>query len=120
VSKFHCDLGLYTAAFWFGMNDRKYQSLPADIRKVIDQASGQALLGKIQGWWDKWDAAGKASAVERGNTILTLAGDERAAWERTLVPLQNKAMIDFEKQSIPQARDIYIAMQREVAKVERA
>ncbi len=120
VSKYHCDLGLYTAAFWFGMNDRKYRSLPEDIRKVIDQTSGQALLGKIQGWWDKWDAAGKATAIERGNTITTVSGEDRALWERTLVPLQNKAMLDFEKQEIPEAREIYIAMQREVAKVERS
>jgi TRAP-type C4-dicarboxylate transport system substrate-binding protein len=120
VSKFHCDLGLYTAAFWFGMNDRKYKSLPADVRRVIDEVSGEALLAQVQGWWDKWDAAGKASAVERGNTILTITGEERERWERTLVPLQNKAMIDFEKQGIPEAREIYIAMQREVAKVERA
>jgi TRAP-type C4-dicarboxylate transport system substrate-binding protein len=119
VSRFHCDLGLYTAAFWFGMNDRKYRSLPEDIRKVIDQASGQALLARIQGWWDKWDDAGKASAVERGNTIVTFSPEERARWEKTLVPLQNKAMIDFEKQGVAQARDIYIAMQREVTKVER-
>ncbi len=120
VSKFHCDLGLYTAAFWFAMNERRYGSLPADVRKVIDQASGEALLAKIQGWWDKWDEAGKATAVERGNTILTLDKDERAQWERALVGLQNKAMIDFEKQGVTQARDIYIAMQREVAKVERS
>jgi TRAP-type transport system periplasmic protein len=119
VSRFHSDLGLYTAAFWFGMNDRKYRSLPEDVRKVIDQTSGQALLGKIQGWWDKWDDAGKANAVERGNTIVTFDPTQRAQWEKTLVPLQNKAMIDFEKQGIPQAREIYIAMQREVAKLER-
>jgi len=120
VSKFHCDLGLYTAAFWFAMNERKYGSLPDDIRKVIDQTSGEALLARIQGWWDKWDEAGKASAVERGNTIVTLGRDERTQWERALVGLQNKAMIDFEKQGVAQAREIYIAMQREVAKVERS
>lgn len=118
VSQYHCDAGLYTAAFWFAMNDRKYKALPADIRKVIDQASGQALLGKIQGWWDAWDAAGKASATARGNTIVTLSREQRTQWERTLVPLQNKAMIDFEQQGVADARQIYIAMQREVAKVE--
>ena len=34
------------------------------------------------------------------------------------MPLFNKAMIDFEKQGVPDARDLYIAMQREVAKVQ--
>ncbi len=118
VSKFHCDAGLYTAAFWFAMNDRKYQALPADVRKVVDQISGQALLAKIQGWWDTWDAAGRASAVERGNTIVTLSSAQRAQWDRTLVPLANKAMLDFENQGVKNAREIYIAMQREVAKAE--
>ncbi|MEO7243406.1 MAG: TRAP transporter substrate-binding protein [Variovorax sp.] len=118
VCKYHLDIGLYTAAFWFAMNDRKYQALPADVRKVIDQTSGQALLGKIQGWWDKWDAAGKASAVERGNTIVTPSPQERAEWARTLVPLQNKAIIEFEKEGVPDARAIYIAMQQEVSKIE--
>ena len=118
VSKFHCEAGIYTAAFWFAMNDRKYQSLPADIRKVIDQSSGPALLAKIQGWWDAWDAAGRAAAVERNNTIVTLNREQRQQWDRTLVPLFNKALLDFESQGVKNARDIYIAMQREVARAE--
>lgn len=120
VAKFHCDAQLYTAAFWFCMNEKKYASLPADIRGVIDQISGPALLGKVQGWWDKWDAAGKAAAVERGNTIVTLNREQRAQWDRSLVPLFNKAMIDFEKQGVADARDLYVAMQREVAKIDKA
>ena len=65
------------------------------------------------------EAGGQAHAFGK---IFHLGGRnaaQRAQWEKTLVPLQNKAMIDFEKQGIPQAREIYIAMQREVAKVER-
>jgi TRAP-type C4-dicarboxylate transport system substrate-binding protein len=118
VCRFHCEAALYTAAFWFGINERRYQSLPADVRKVIDQSSGPALLAKVQGWWDTWDAAGRASAVERNNTIVTLSREQRTQWDRTLVPLFNKAMIDFESQGVTNARDIYIAMQREVARAE--
>jgi hypothetical protein len=81
VSRFHCDLGLYTAAFWFGMNDRKYRSLPEDIRKVIDQASGQALLAVC---WSvlaalflllvAWHVGRAASQVlEYGESSATLA-----------------------------------------------
>ncbi|MGE0808328.1 MAG: TRAP transporter substrate-binding protein [Burkholderiaceae bacterium] len=118
VARFHSDLHLYTAAFWFGMNQRKFDGLPAEVRQIIDKTSGQALLAKIQGWWDRWDAAGKASAVERGNTVVSFTPDQRAQWERRLVPLFNKAMLDFEKEGIADARDIYIAMQREVAKID--
>ncbi len=119
VTNMHCDARLYTAAFWFAINEKKYQSLPADVRGVIDAISGEALLSKVQGWWDAWDAAGKKTAVDRGNTIIELSAAQRAEWSNRLVPLFNKAMIDFEKQGVPDARDIYIAMQREVAKVEK-
>lgn len=118
VCRHHCEANLYTAAFWFAMNERRYQSLPADVRKVVDQASGPALLAKVQGWWDAWDAAGRANAVERGNAIVTLSREQRQQWDRTLVPLFNKAVLDFESQGVKNARDVYIAMQREVARAE--
>ncbi|MEO7939724.1 MAG: TRAP transporter substrate-binding protein [Burkholderiaceae bacterium] len=120
VTKFHFDAQLYTAAFWYGMNQRKFDSLPKDVQKVIDDASGEALLKKVQGWWDSWDKAGKAAAVARNNTIVTLDAAGRAQWEHTLVPMFNKAMVDFEGQGVPNAREIYIEMQRQVAKYQKA
>ncbi len=35
---------LYSAVFIFGMNQAKYDSLPADLKKVIDNNSGAALV----------------------------------------------------------------------------
>ncbi len=44
--KFHTDFAasptFYTATFILAMNKRKYDSLPADLKKIIDQNSGQA------------------------------------------------------------------------------
>jgi TRAP-type transport system periplasmic protein len=118
VTRHHFDAQIYTAAFWFGMNERSYERLDADVRRVVDSISGEALLRKVGPWWDAWDAAGKATAVERGNSIVTLTREQRGEWDRALVQMFNRAMIDFEKQGVPNARDIYIAMQREVAKHE--
>jgi len=120
VTKFHLDAKLYTASFWFGMNQRKFDSLPKDLQKVIDDASGEALLKKVQGWWDTWDAAGKAAAQARSSTIVTLDKAAREQWERTLVPMFNKAMVEFEGQGVLNAREIYIEMQRQVGKYQKA
>ncbi len=120
VTKFHLDAKLYTASFWFGMNQRKFDSLPKDLQKVIDDASGEALLKKVQGWWDTWDAAGKAAAQARSSTIVTLDKAAREQWERTLVPMFNKAMVEFEGQGVSNAREIYIEMQRQVGKYQKA
>jgi len=103
VSGFHFEASLYTAFAWCAINERRYQSLPADIRRVIDQTSGAALLAGVQQWWDAWDAAGKATAVARGNTIVSLDRAQRESWRRTPVPMFNKAMVDFEKQGIANA-----------------
>ncbi|MBL8382841.1 MAG: TRAP transporter substrate-binding protein [Burkholderiales bacterium] len=120
VTKFHFDAQLYTAAFWFAISEKKFNALPKDVQKVIDAASGEALLAKVQGWWDAWDKAGKAAAQARNSTIVTLDRANREQWERTLVPMYNKAMVDFEGQGIKNAREIYIEMQRQVAKYQKA
>ena len=88
--------------------------------QVIDDASGEALLKKVQGWWDSWDKAGKAAALARNSTIVTLDKATREQWERTLVPMFNKAMVDFEGQGVGNAREIYIEMQRQVARYQKA
>jgi TRAP-type C4-dicarboxylate transport system substrate-binding protein len=116
VTKFHTDSKFYTAAFWYCMNQKRYDTLPADVRKVIDDLSGEYLTSRMQGWWDKWDAAGKQAAIARNNTIVVLSEAERKRWAEQLASVYNKQMIEMEGQGIKNARDIYIEMQRTAAK----
>ena len=44
----------------------------------------------------------------------------REQWDRTLVPMFNKTMVEFESQGVKNAREIYIEMQRQVAKLQKA
>lgn len=120
VTKFHTDARFYTAAFWFCMNEKKYNSLPADVRKVIDDVSGEYLVSRMQGWWDGWDKAGKEAAMARNNTIVSLSDAERKRWADALASVYNKQMIELEGQGVKNARDIYIEMQRSAAKFRRA
>lgn len=77
LTKFHAELApvggsLYTSTFVTAMNQAKYNSLPADLRKVIDAHSGPATsawLGKTQ---QSLDVAGRQAAVQRGNSITTM------------------------------------------------
>jgi TRAP-type C4-dicarboxylate transport system substrate-binding protein len=67
--------GLYTVAFVVAMNKAKYDSLPPDLKKIIDQNSGMeasAALGRNQQAGDA--PARKIAAEERKNTIVTIAG----------------------------------------------
>jgi TRAP-type C4-dicarboxylate transport system substrate-binding protein len=116
VTRFHTDAKFYTAAFWYGMNQKRYDALPADVRKVVDDVSGEYLASRMQGWWDGWDKAGRAAAVARNNTIVTLSEAERKRWAEALGGVYNKQIIELEGQGIKNARQIFLDMQTTAAK----
>ena len=75
--------GLYTQTFAFSMNRASYEKLPPDLKKVIDNNSGQvaaALFGKAM---DDGDKVGREIAVKAGNKITELELAEVQRWRRT-------------------------------------
>ena len=87
LTKFHAEFdpaggSLYTTTFVMAMNKAKYNALPADLKKVIDNNSGMATsaqLGKIQ---QGNDVPGRKSASDRGNTIYTISAAEAQEFRR--------------------------------------
>ncbi len=72
---------LCTAAFVFTMNKEKYDSLPDDLKKVIDDASGEefsAFAGKTM---EEYDAPGLKVAQEAGNNIIELTDEQIQTWK---------------------------------------
>jgi TRAP-type C4-dicarboxylate transport system substrate-binding protein len=64
---------LYTTTFVLVMNKRRYDGLPADLKRVIDTNSGMATsawLGKTQ---EEGSTLGRQTAIERGNQLHTLS-----------------------------------------------
>ena len=66
------DRGLYAAVFLFAMNKAKFDGLPDDLKKVIDDNSGMAWAERIGQAWEDAEAPGLAAAKARGNTIVTM------------------------------------------------
>lgn len=86
-TEFGGDRALYTTAFVLAMNKAKYDSLPDDLKKVIDDNSGQefsALAGRTMA---QDDAPGRKAAVDLGNNIIELSADEVAKWEAAAKPV---------------------------------
>lgn len=118
VTTHHLDARSYTASFYFVMNKRKYDSLPAEVKKAIDETTGTALTEKFGDWWNQWDAPGLELAKKKGNTILSLSDAERNRWRDALKPTTEKLLSDLEAQGVKDARAIYGEMQTLVAKYE--
>jgi len=75
------DEALYTTAFIFAMNQQAYDSLPDDLRAIIDSESGiemSALGGKLQAGAD---VPSRKLAEDRGNNIIDLTPEQVAEWK---------------------------------------
>ncbi len=118
VLGYHLDAKAYTTSFYFAMNEKKYKSLPEDVRKVIDDISGQTLVDKFGPWWTKWDQPGIAAIKNKGNAVTTLSDDQRAQWRESLQPMIDAYLSDLEKKGVKNAREIYAKAQELVSKYE--
>ncbi len=91
LTKTHTEFGgdhaLYTAAFIFAMNKAKYDSLPDDLKKVIDDNSGAETGGWAGRVMQEQDAPAKKVAVDRGNKIVLIEGDELQRWKDAAKPV---------------------------------
>jgi TRAP-type C4-dicarboxylate transport system substrate-binding protein len=102
LTKFHAEFdpaggALYTTTFVMAMNKAKYNSLPPDLKKVIDNNSGlatSAWLGKVQ---QAGDAAGRKTASDRNNVIFTVGAEEAQEFRRKSRPIEVDWVEDMNK-----------------------
>jgi len=80
VADQHTVFGFYALAFVMTMNKARYEALPDDLKKVIDDNSGLAWAERAGEGFDKGDVAGLEVAKRTGQ-IREIAGDERGKWE---------------------------------------
>lgn len=102
LTKFHAEFdpaggALYTTTFVMAMNKAKYNSLPADLKKIIDNNSGMATsawLGKTQ---QAGDAAGRKSASDRNNSVFTVDVAEAQNFRRKSHAIEVEWVEDMNK-----------------------
>ena len=104
--KFHSETdpsraALYSAVFVFAMNQAKYDSLPADLKKVIDNNAGAAYSQAIGKVWDGSQAAGRKAAQDHGNTFYTIPASELDNWQKAAAPLYDDFTADMDKRGLP-------------------
>jgi TRAP-type transport system periplasmic protein len=62
--------GLYNTSFVFMMNQAKYDSLPPDVKKVVDELSGEMAARLFGKGWDKVDRRGMAFMQAAGVQMI--------------------------------------------------
>ena len=96
------EAAFYTSTFIFAMNKAKYDSLPPDLKKVIDANSGQALSGQIGKAFVQADAEGKK--LTTGNTTNVIPAAELASWKKLGDKLAADWVKEMDGKGLPGAR----------------
>jgi len=117
--KYFLDVKIYTTCFHVVMNPRKFESLPADLRKAIDETTGDAWVNRVGALWNKWDATARTASLARGMEETIVPDATRAEWEAKLKPFIEAQIADTEKQGVPNARAIYDEMKKRVAEFSK-
>lgn len=86
---------LYTTVFLVAMNKAKYESLPPDLKKVLDANSGgdfSAFLGKTQA---AADVPGKEKMLASGSQITVIPPAELEKWKKATDQLDDQWVADI-------------------------
>jgi TRAP-type C4-dicarboxylate transport system substrate-binding protein len=76
----------YTTAMFIVMNKAKWNALPADVKKVIDDTSNGWVLVHGQ-TWDLTDQEGRNFTKKLGNKLISLSDAESARWRNAVEPV---------------------------------
>ena len=87
---------LYTTVFVLAMNKAKYDSLPPDLKKILDDNSGLKLSGEFGKAMMEGDAPGKEKMVSAGVEINVIPKSELENWKKATDQLDDEWVKDMD------------------------
>lgn len=91
---------LYNLTFVMAMNKDKYESLPDDLKAVIDQNSGLEFSIFAGGTQSDSDGPARQIAVDLGNNIITIPEADTGPWRDLVTPIYDTWVADMNGKGI--------------------
>jgi TRAP-type C4-dicarboxylate transport system substrate-binding protein len=88
---------LYTLTFVLAMNKDKYESLPDDLKTIVDDNSGLELSIFAGGTQADADGPARDQALEAGNNIVTVKADATGEWADLVQPIYAEWVEDMKE-----------------------
>ena len=90
----------YTTSMFVVMNLKKWNALPKDLRKMIEEVSAE-WVGVHGEAWDKGDDEGRAYTLSQGNEIIALSEEENRRWAEAVAPVIEDYISTTEEKGLP-------------------
>lgn len=85
LTKYHTNISFYSSAAMVTMNKSRYESLPNDLKEVLDKNSGMVLAKKAGEILDKEDEVALQKAKDMGHEIIEISDPlNNPAWKKIL------------------------------------
>ena len=91
---------LYSLTFVLAMNNASYDSLPDDLKKVVDDNSGLDFSVFAGGTQADADAPARQIAVNAGNEIVTLSAAQADVWREAAQPVYDAWVSEMSEKGI--------------------
>jgi TRAP-type C4-dicarboxylate transport system substrate-binding protein len=101
----------YSVTFFVVMNKAKWNSLPADVQKTIEQVNAE-WIDRTGNGWDEMDRAGNSFAAGLGNTVIPLSAEENSRWAAAVEPLFDEYVKEKSAKGLPAAEALKFARDR--------
>ncbi len=91
---------LYTLGFVLAMNKDRFDSLDPELQKAIEDNSGLEFSILAGGTQADADVPSRQLALDAGNNIISVSGDEIQAWKDASQPVYDEWLADMKSKGI--------------------
>ncbi len=91
---------LYTLTFVLAMNKSKYESLPDDLKAVIDKNSGLDFSVFAGGTQEDADGPAREAAIKAGNNVIVVDDAQTQEWRVLSQPIYEEWVADMKSKGI--------------------
>ena len=107
AAKHHTIVDLYNDSFWGGMNWDKWNGLPDDLKKLLEDSTGMKMTEISGRTLDEGAIADAAWMKEQGHTFYVLPEAEKDKWRAQLKGIHEETLAKLEGLGIKDVRQIY-------------
>ena len=99
--KYGTETEFYTMSMMVVMNKRKWDSLPEDVKKAIDETTGMVMSENAGKVFDDTNIPMKNLCVKKGMQVLQLPLEEKKKLEALAKPIRSQWVVDMESKGLP-------------------
>jgi TRAP-type C4-dicarboxylate transport system substrate-binding protein len=99
--KYGTETEFYTMSMMVVMNKRKWNSLPEDVKKAIDETTGMVMSENAGKVFDDTNVPMKNLCIKKGMQVLQLPLEEKKKLEALSMPIRKQWVMDMQSKGFP-------------------